>query len=188
MKNLGHVFWIFGLSGAGKSTLAVELRREFARTAFRDVLMLDGDRFRAGVSRGLGFDDSDRAENLRRGSEVARLGVESGLIVIAAFITPREEHRTMIRTIVGESCLSLIYLDAPLDVCRTRDTKGFYARAVTGDLAHFIGVDARFDEPRYADLRVNTAANDVANSTRILADFAYRRTELAHSVKLEVEG
>jgi adenylyl-sulfate kinase len=139
------------------------------------VLMLDGDRLRAGLCRGLGFTDVDRDENLRRAAEVARLGVESGLIVIAAFITPHEKHREFIRHIVGESHLSLVHLAATLEVCRTRDAKGLYARADAGDVALMTGIDSRFDEPSHVDLQIDTSLSGVDVCVESLTDFVQQR-------------
>lgn len=171
----GHVIWLFGMSGAGKSTLAVALQREILRMMSKRALMLDGDRLRVGLCRGLGFTDLDRDENLRRAAEVARLAVESGLIVIAAFITPHEIHRHFIRRIVGEPHLSLVYLAATLEVCRKRDTKGLYARADTGGVALMSGIDSRFDEPSQVDLQIDTSLSGVDDCLETLTDFVQQR-------------
>ena len=130
----GGVIALLGHNGAGKSTLAESLRGELSGTLNAMPLMLDGDRLRGGLCLDLGFSDADRAENLRRAAEVARLGVESGHVVIAAFITSREENRLMIEKIIGKEWISLIHVDASLDVCRERDVKGLYARALTGEV------------------------------------------------------
>jgi adenylyl-sulfate kinase len=175
MKQLGHVVWLFGLSGAGKSTLAAALHEAILPTAPEGVLMLDGDRLRSGLCRGLGFTDVDREENLRRAAEVARLGVESGLVVIAAFITPREQHRRLIQGIVGEGCLSLVYLAATLEVCRSRDPKGLYAGASAGSVPQMSGVDSIFDEPEGMHLRLDTGRHDVAECVSALVEFVGRR-------------
>lgn len=175
MDNIGHVFWLFGMSGAGKSTLAMALQHELRKTASIRTLMLDGDRLRLGLCRGLGFTDLGREENLRRAGEVARLGVESGLIVIAAFITPRERHRQMLRQIVNESSLSLVHIAAPLDVCRRRDVKGLYAGAATGRVALMTGVDSSFEAPLKIDLQIDSATRSVTDCLATLNDFARRR-------------
>lgn len=163
------------MSGAGKSTLAIALQGELLRTASTRVLMLDGDRLRNGLCRGLGFTDADREENLRRAGEVARLSVESGLDVIAAFITPRERHRRLIRSIVGDSRLSLVYLAATLEVCRKRDTKGLYAGAAAGIVSNMSGFDSLFDEPSQIDLRLDTEMRDVADCLAALTNFVRQR-------------
>ena len=94
--------------------------------------MLDGDRLRAGLCAGLGFNDPDREEHLRRAAETARIGLESGLIVIAAFVTPRELHREMIRTMLGRDRVSFVYSSASIEECQRRDVKGLYAKARGG--------------------------------------------------------
>ena len=172
MKRIGHVIWLFGLSGAGKSTLAAALQDELFRRSSINVLMLDGDQLRNGLCRGLGFTDMGREENLRRAAEVARIGIESGLVVIAAFITPREQHREMIRSIVGKNNLSLVHLAASLEVCRNRDVKGLYARSVSGHISLMTGIDSHFDEPTHFDLRIDTTTRSVGDCLVILAGFA----------------
>jgi adenylyl-sulfate kinase len=170
----GHVFWLFGLSGAGKSTLAGGLASAL-RAAGTPVLALDGDALRAGLCRGLGFSDADRAENLRRAAETARLGADSGLCVVAAFITPQQAHRTLISEVVGRPLLSWIYLDAPLDVCRQRDVKGLYARADAGQVKQMTGLSSSFEPPAGADLVVPTAREEIAASSARLLEFARAR-------------
>ena len=174
MNHSPHVFWLFGLSGAGKSTLAGALGRDLRATLEAPALVLDGDRLRNGLCRGLGFCEDDRAENLRRAAQVARLGVESGLIVIAAFITPREANRRMIEEIVGAECLSLIHVDASLDVCRQRDVKGLYARALAGGVPQMTGVSAGFDPPSRCALRLETGTETPEVSAAKLTRFARR--------------
>src|SRR5260221_2821269 len=105
------IFWLFGLSGAGKSTLADALVRDLRGRGW-PVLALDGDELRAGLCQGLGFTDADRAENLRRAAEVARLGTVSGLCVVASFINPLESHRQLVAKILRDENLSLVLLDA----------------------------------------------------------------------------
>lgn len=171
-----HVFWLFGLSGAGKSTLSGLLQVELERTSGIRALMLDGDRLRNGICRGLGFSEVDRAENLRRAAEAARLGIESRLVVIAAFITPREENRRMIEQIVGAEYLSLIHVDAALEVCRERDVKGLYAKAAAGQVPQMTGVSSGFDIPVRCALRLETGAESPLASAARLLQFALART------------
>ena len=178
MNHRPHIFWLFGFSGAGKSTLAEALRRALVAEAGVQPLMLDGDRLRDGLCRGLGFSDADRAENLRRAAEVARLAVESGQIAIAAFITPREEHRRLIEGIVGVENLSLIHVAASLEVCRGRDVKGLYARSQSGGVPQMTGVSSGFDQPSRWDLRLDTGTELVADSTARLVRFARARIDV----------
>ena len=165
-----RVFWLFGLSGAGKSTLAGHLIRHL-RDAGRGVLALDGDDLRTGLCRGLGFSDGDRAENLRRAAETAKLGIHSELCVVAAFITPLESHRRLVAGILDPS-ISFIHVSAPLDVCRARDVKGLYAGAQAGNVAQLTGVTSSFEAPARTDLVIHTDLENVAASTSHLLDFA----------------
>ena len=178
MSSPGHVFWLFGLSGAGKSTLAGELAAQLHRSVGAP-LVLDGDALRAGLCHGLGFSDNERAENLRRAAEVARLGLASGLPVVASFITPLESHRRLVAGIIGRPQVSFIYLDAPLAVCQTRDVKGLYARAKQGQVAQMTGVSSGFEPPADCDLRIDTATEGVAASAGRLEAFARTRLPAA---------
>ena len=173
----GQVFWIFGLSGAGKSTVATALITEL-RNEHVPVLALDGDALRTGLCRGLGFSDQDRTENLRRAAEVARLGADSGMCVVASFITPLESHRQLIREIVGHGRISMVFADAPLEVCRQRDVKGLYARAQAGQVPQMTGVGSSFEIPSRADLALRTFTVPPAVSARKLLDFAMTRLGL----------
>lgn len=164
-----HVFWLCGLSGAGKSTLAKRAAM-FLREEALGVLELDGDRLRSGLCQGLGFDNTDRAENLRRAAEVAKLGLDSDLSVVAAFITPLAEHRRLVREVVGPN-LSFVFIQAPLELCLQRDVKGLYAKARRGQLAQMTGLSASFEQPMEADLVINTAHGNVSASSAELVAF-----------------
>ncbi|MBX3750708.1 MAG: adenylyl-sulfate kinase [Opitutaceae bacterium] len=152
----GHAFWLFGLSGAGKTTLADLLVAALRRDG-TPVLALDGDTLRAGLCAGLGFAEAGRTENLRRAAEVARLAVDSGLVVVASFITPLEAHRRLITGIIGAEALSLIFLQAPLDLCQHRDVKGLYRQARNGQVGQMTGLTSPFEAPTRADLVLDTA-------------------------------
>lgn len=170
-SSAGPIFWLFGLSGAGKSTLAAALVADL-RARGRTVLALDGDELRAGLCHGLGFSDSDRAENLRRAAEVARLGAASGLCVVASFITPLESHRQLVADILRQQNLSLIHLDAPLEVCRGRDVKGLYAQAKKGQVDKMTGLSSPFEASASAALVIHTAEESPAVSSARLREFA----------------
>jgi adenylyl-sulfate kinase len=170
----GHVFWIFGLCGAGKSTVASALIDDL-RARSVPLLALDGDTLRSGLCRGLGFSDDDRTENLRRAAEAAKLGADSGLCVVASFITPLESHRRLVQEIIGSGRLSLVLADAPLEVCRQRDVKGLYARAQAGQVQQMTGISSLFEKPSRTDLTLATSAVTPAVSARMLIDFAKER-------------
>ena len=142
--------WLTGLSGSGKSTIAnlVE-QRLFANG--RHTYVLDGDNIRLGLNRDLGFSEADRRENIRRVTEVARLLVDAGLIVIVAFISPYREGREAARAGFDFEEFVEIFVDAPLEECERRDPKGLYARARRGELVNFTGIDSEYEAPEFPD-------------------------------------
>ena len=167
----GYVFWLFGLSGAGKSTLAAGLKRDLAAEGHLSLL-LDGDRLRGGLCQGLGFGVEDRTENLRRAAEVARLGVESGLVVIAAFITPLEVQRRAVERLIGPDRISWIHADATLAVCQQRDVKGLYAQAAAGTIPLMTGFGSAFERPGRCECVLHTGLEPVQTSAERLREFA----------------
>lgn len=150
LKQRGHVFWFYGLSGSGKSTLANALERKLAEKGFVTKI-LDGDNIRSGLNSDLGFSDADRLENIRRISEVARLFLDSGVVVFTSFITPNRELRANATKVVGEADLTPVYVKASFETCAERDVKGLYAKAATGGVKHFTGKDSSFEEPQPGD-------------------------------------
>ena len=152
----GAVIWFTGLSASGKSTLAHAVEESLHVMGCRTVV-LDGDNVRHGLCRDLGFSLSDRAENLRRIGEVAKLFLEAGTIVLAAFISPLRADRESVRTMIPHGDFLEIYCDAPIDVCEKRDPKGMYARARRGEIAEFTGVSSPYETPNNPELRIDTA-------------------------------
>jgi len=168
--------WLTGLSASGKSTIANLLeKRLFA--AGRHTYVLDGDNIRLGLSRDLGFSEADRVENIRRVTEVARLLVDAGLMVIVAFISPYRAERDAARSRFDPGEFLEVFVDAPLEECERRDPKGLYAKARRGELINFTGIDSRYEPPKAPDIRLNTVANNpeecVDEILRVLRD---RRT------------
>lgn len=158
----GLMLWMTGLSGSGKSTLAIALERELQR---RGILcrILDGDNIRSGINNNLGFSPADRRENIRRIAEVARLFVDTGIVTIAAFISPSEELRRMAAAIVGEEDFVEIYVSTPLSVCEERDVKGLYAKARRGEISEFTGISAPFEAPQSPALSIDTSARPLGD-------------------------
>jgi bifunctional enzyme CysN/CysC len=149
------VLWFTGLSGAGKSTIANRVEMAlYARG--QHTYMLDGDNVRHGLSRDLGFTDADRVENVRRVAEVAKLMIDAGLIVLVSFISPFRSERHMARSLFGEKEFFEIFVDTPLAVAETRDTKGLYRKARRGYLANFTGIDSPYEPPESPELRIVT--------------------------------
>ncbi len=152
----GAMLWLTGLSGSGKSTIAIALERELQRRGYL-CRILDGDNIRSGINANLGFTADDRRENIRRIAEVAKLFVDTGIITIAAFISPTEELRNLARDIIGPADFKEIYISTPLAVCEARDVKGLYARARRGEVRHFTGVSAPFEAPSDPTLTLDTS-------------------------------
>ncbi|MET0263417.1 MAG: adenylyl-sulfate kinase [Rariglobus sp.] len=150
LKQRGRVIWLYGLSGSGKSTLAISLERRLHAEGVTTHL-LDGDNVRTGLNRDLGFTDADRSENIRRIAEVAKLFVQAGVVVIAAFITPQRAHRQLARSIIGAGDFIEVYVAASFEACAARDPKGLYAKAKAGGVQQFTGRDSAFEPPSDED-------------------------------------
>ena len=165
----GVMLWFTGLSGSGKSTVAVALERELHRRG-RLCRLLDGDNIRTGINAGLGFSAEDRRENIRRIAEVGKLFVDTGVITLAAFVSPTEELRTLARDIIGADDFKEIFVATPLEECERRDVKGLYARARRGEVKNFTGISAPFEEPRNPALVLDTTDTPVEESVeKVLA-------------------
>ena len=163
----GVMLWFTGLSGSGKSTVAVALERELHRRG-RLCRILDGDNIRSGINANLGFSEADRKENIRRIAEVSKLFVDTGIITIAAFISPTEEMRQMAAEIIGRNDFKEIYISTPLEECERRDVKGLYAKARLGEIKNFTGISAPFEAPVNPDLSIDTSAVSLEESVRML--------------------
>jgi bifunctional enzyme CysN/CysC len=149
------VLWFTGLSGAGKSTIANLVDRKLTRMN-RHTFLLDGDNVRHGLNKDLGFTTGDRVENIRRAGEVARLMVDSGLIVIASFISPFRSERRMVRELLPPGEFLEVHIDTPLDVAESRDVKGLYKKARAGELKNFTGIDSPYEAPEHAEIHIDT--------------------------------
>ena len=170
----GRVFWFFGLSGSGKTTLSTALARSL-RAQGHIVLVLDGDLLRAGLCRDLGFSDKARTENIRRAAELARMALTQGQIVLAAFITPREGLRQLAREIIGPERIDMIWVDAPLAVCRQRDPKGLYQQSAAGSLPLLTGVHSAFEVPSAPVIHLSTDTRSISDLIQELEFHCARR-------------
>ncbi|XLY90015.1 adenylyl-sulfate kinase [Ectopseudomonas mendocina] len=159
--------WFTGLSGSGKSTLANSLEVELQRAGLHTML-LDGDNVRHGLCKDLDMSAVDRSENIRRVAEVAKLMVEAGLIVIAAFISPFREDRQKARALFQAGQFCEVYLQTPLDVCEARDPKGLYRLARSGKLRNFTGIDSPYELPDAPELVLDTAEQEISALTEKL--------------------
>jgi adenylylsulfate kinase len=154
----GHrsaIIWFTGLSGAGKSTLAHSVEEVLHRRGCR-TFVLDGDNIRHSLCADLGFSPADRQENVRRIGEVAKLFMESGTIVLTAFISPFRADRDRVRAMVAPGDFIEIFCDSPVDVCASRDTKGLYAKALAGNLSDFTGVSSPYEPPLNPELTLDS--------------------------------
>ena len=154
------ILWFTGLSGAGKSTIADRVEQKLQSLGSHTYL-LDGDNVRHGLNRDLGFTEEDRVENIRRIAEVARLMADAGLIVIVSFISPFRSEREMARGLAEEGEFVEIFVDTPVEVCEARDPKGLYAKARSGDLVNFTGIDSPYEPPQNPELRIDTTNTSV---------------------------
>jgi len=155
MKNQKPVvIWFTGLSASGKSTIADIVEQRLAAQD-RHTYLLDGDNFRHGLNKDLGFTDADRVENIRRVAEVARLMADSGLVVMTAFISPFRRERRMAREIAGDIDFIEVFVDTPLEICEARDPKGMYAKARRGEIPNFTGISSAYEPPERADIHLD---------------------------------
>ena len=168
--HLGQIIWLTGLSGSGKSTIAVALERKLF-DAGRLVFVLDGDIIRTGLCQDLGFSSKDRTENIRRIGEVARIMANSGLCVIVSFISPFRVDRDRVRDAMLEGCFIEVFVNAPLEVCEKRDTKGLYARAIRGEIADFTGISSPYEPPVSPEVELNTDRLSVAEAVDSVLSF-----------------
>ena len=173
-KNLdqkGCTLWMTGLSGSGKSTIAVALEQVLINNG-KHAYRLDGDNVRHGLNKNLGFSAEDRAENIRRIGEVAKLFADAGMITVTSFISPYRGDRDLVRDLHKQADIPFIevYVDAPLDVAEMRDPKGLYKKARAGEIKGFTGIDDPYEAPENAELHLKTHEMSVQDSvTAILA-------------------
>lgn len=169
LKQHGVMLWFTGLSGSGKSTVAIALERELHQ---RGLLcrILDGDNIRSGINNNLGFSPEDRVENIRRIAEVGKLFVDTGIITIAAFISPNNQLRNMASEIIGKENFIEVYISTPLEECERRDVKGLYAKARRGEIKEFTGISAPFEAPENPDIKLDTSKLSLKESVDILLE------------------
>ena len=174
LKQHGLMIWFTGLSGSGKSTIAIALERELQK---RGLLcrILDGDNIRSGINNNLGFSAEDRVENIRRIAEIGKLFVDTGIITLAAFISPNNDIREMAANIIGKEDFMEIYVSTPIEECERRDVKGLYAKARKGEIKNFTGISAPFEAPEHPALSLDTSKLSVEESVNKLLDLILPR-------------
>lgn len=167
---MAKVFLLTGLSGAGKTTLATALQKNLQ--ARMPCALLDGDQMRGGINRDLGFSAADRAENLRRCGEIAKLLADQGITVILALIAPYQKLRDDLKELIGADRFHVIHVDCPLEICMLRDPKKNYKKAKNGGIANYTGLGDCYETPGQPDLLVQTSRECQADSIGKVVNFA----------------
>jgi adenylylsulfate kinase len=167
MNQKPKLIWFTGLSGSGKSTLAVQLEAALHAQGFKTYL-LDGDNIRSGLNKDLSFTDDARVENIRRISEVCKLFLDAGVVLLSAFISPFQSDRQQVKSIVGEENYIEVFVDAPLEVCEQRDVKGLYKKARAGEVKNFTGISSPYEKPSDPDVVIPTDKMSVEESMDVL--------------------
>lgn len=174
----GHgscVLWFTGLSGSGKSSIANAVSSELYRQGINEYV-LDGDNIRHGLNRDLGFSDHDRTENIRRIGEVANLFVDSGAVVTAAFISPFRSDREQVRAIFKEGEFIEVFVDCPLEECERRDPKQLYAKARSGEIKDFTGINSPYEEPEHPEVTIRSDLLTVEEAVEQIFEYLQKRS------------
>jgi adenylylsulfate kinase len=170
----GIVIWYTGLSGSGKSTLAHAVEEKLFEKGHVSYV-LDGDNIRHGLNKNLGFSPEDREENIRRIGEVSKLFADAGVIAMTAFISPYRADRDKARELVQDGRFIEVFVKVPLDVAESRDPKGLYKKARTGEIKEFTGISAPYEEPLNAELTIDTSKHNLEESAEVVLDFLRKR-------------
>lgn len=170
LQQRSKVLWFTGLSGSGKTTIARQLEKKlFEHRFFAQVL--DGDNIRSGLNQNLGFSLEDRMENVRRIAEVSKLYLNSGVIVIASFISPTTEIREMAKGIIGAADFIEIFVNTPLEVCESRDVKGLYQKARRGEIREFSGINSPYEAPVNPDIEIKTTETTIDAAVDLIFEY-----------------
>ena len=172
-KHRSIVLWFTGLSGSGKSTLAHALEEKLFQKGLR-TFVLDGDNVRHGLNSNLDFSEADRTENIRRISEVSKLMIEAGLIVMTAFISPFEKDRNEARSLISNDHFIEIFCKASIETCEERDVKGLYKLARAGEIKNYTGIDSPYEIPENPELIINTDKETLDYSVTKILKFLER--------------
>lgn len=171
LQQRAKVLWFTGLSGSGKSTIANGVENELYQMGYLTML-LDGDNIRAGINNNLGFSEEDRKENIRRIAEVSKLFVQAGVITLCSFVSPSEELRLLAKGIIGADDFIEIYVNTPVEVCEQRDVKGLYAKARSGEIKDFTGVNAPFEEPVNPEIVLHAGNISIYECVKLVLHYA----------------
>lgn len=181
----GAIVWLTGYSGAGKTTLGTGLTRKLYESNYF-VYLLDGDQVRQGLNCDLGFSSKDRIENIRRIGEVAKLFADSGFIVVATFISPFRVGRNRVRSGIGQGRFVEVFVDCPLEVCETRDSKGLYVKARSGELKEFTGISSPYEKPLCPEVHLQTDEMGIDECVNKIIDYLIE-TKIIKNIKPGVQ-
>lgn len=170
----GCVIWLTGLSGSGKSTVARRLEQLLLERG-SNAYVLDGDNIRFGLNRNLGFSPDDRAENIRRVGEVAKLFADASVIAITAFISPYRADRDSVRQLLAPGEFIEVFVNTPIEVCEQRDPKGLYRKARAGEIPEFTGISAPYEAPESPEVLLQTAGRTVDEAAQDVVDYLIAR-------------
>jgi len=161
------LIWFTGLSGSGKSTIANALEQELYKKGIR-TYSLDGDNIRNGINNDLSFSPKDRTENIRRIAEISNLFIDSGIVVLSAFVSPYRKDRKNIKNIVGNSNFVEVFINTSIEECERRDVKGLYKKARKGEISNFTGISAPYEAPINPDIEIKTEELSIDESVKII--------------------
>ena len=170
LQQNAKVIWMTGLSGSGKTTVAKGVERHLHSQGILNQL-LDGDNIRVGISNNLTFSSEDRAENIRRISEVSKLFLNCGVVTLNCFVSPTIEIRNIAKEIIGEENFIEVYINASVETCEERDVKGLYQKARKGEIKDFTGISAPFEAPESPEIEINTAQLSIDESVQKVLDY-----------------
>jgi len=170
LRQHSRVIWLTGLSGSGKTTVGRQVEMELNKRGYL-TQVLDGDNIRTGINNNLRFSEEDRYENIRRIAEVSKLFMNCGIICINSFISPTREIRHMAIEIIGKENFIEVFINAPLEVCESRDVKGLYQKARRGEIKNFTGIDAPFEAPLDPDIELKTDELTIEQSAKKALDY-----------------
>lgn len=176
-KHEAFLLWFTGLSGSGKSTIANALENTLYQKGIH-TYTLDGDNVREGLNNNLSFSPEDRTENIRRIAEVANLMVDAGLVVLASFVSPYEQDRENIKKIVGANRYIEIFVNTSIEECERRDVKGLYAKARSGEIDNFTGINAPYEAPESANIEIDTQNITIEEAVSIILNYIEEKLSL----------
>ena len=176
-KHGAFLLWFTGLSVSGKSTIANALENTLYQKGIHTYI-LDGDNVREGLNNNLSFSPEDRTENIRRIAEVANLMVDAGLVVLASFVSPYEQDRENIKKIVGANRYIEIFVNTSVEECERRDVKGLYAKARSGEIDNFTGINAPYEAPKSANIEIDTQNITIEEAVSIILKYIEKKLSL----------